>query len=107
VEETRRGSRGGDAQTRDALREFLRERWSAGHLEVQRAIGNFERALRLSPIDPMNFNNYVGLGSAHEVAQEYDEAGFYRRALEERPTAGWIYRNVAFVSVGGRLSRRG
>jgi adenylate cyclase len=55
----------------------------------------------------MNFNNYVGLGSAHEVAQEYDEAGFYRRALEERPTAGWIYRNVAFVSVGGRLSRRG
>ena len=59
--------------------------------QPQKAIDNFERALRLSPIDPMNFNNYVGLGSAHEVAQEYDKAAaFYRRALEERPNAGWI-----------------
>src|SRR6202790_2225752 len=73
--------------------------------QPQKAIGNFERALRLSPIDPMNFNNYVGLGSAHEVAQEYDEAaGFYRRALEERPNAGWIYRNLASsLSGAGRI----
>jgi adenylate cyclase len=64
--------------------------------QPQKAIENFERALRLSPIDPMNFNNYVGLGAAHEVAQEYDKAAaFYRRALEERPNAGWIYRNLA------------
>jgi adenylate cyclase len=64
--------------------------------QPRRAIENFERALRLSPIDPMNFHNYVGLGSAHEVAQEYDEAvALYRRALEERPNAGWIYRNLA------------
>jgi adenylate cyclase len=73
--------------------------------QPQRAIGNFERALRLSPIDPTNFNNYVGLGSAHEVAQEYDEAaGFYRRALEERPNAGWIYRYLASpLSGAGRV----
>jgi adenylate cyclase len=73
--------------------------------QPQRAIGNFERALRLSPIDPMNFNNYVGIGSAHEVAQEYDEAAaFYRRALEERPNANWIYRNLAAVLSGaGRV----
>jgi adenylate cyclase len=73
--------------------------------QPQRAIGNFKRALRLSPIDPMNFNNYVGFGSAHEVAQEYDEAaGFYRRALEERPNAGWIYRNLASsLSGAGRV----
>ena len=64
--------------------------------QPQKAIGNFERALRLSPIDPMNFNNFVGLGSAHEVAQDYDKAvAFYRRALEERPNAHWIYRNLA------------
>jgi adenylate cyclase len=44
----------------------------------------------------MNFNNYVGIGSAHEVAQEYDKAAaLYRRALEERPNAVWIYRNLA------------
>jgi adenylate cyclase len=73
--------------------------------QSQKAIGNFERALRLSPIDPMNFNNYVGIGSAHEVAQEYNEAAaFYRRALEERPNARWIYRNLASVLSGaGRV----
>jgi adenylate cyclase len=70
-----------------------------------KGIANFERALRLSPIDPMNFNNYVGMGSAHEIAQEYDEAAaYYRRALEERPNANWIYRNLASVLSGaGRL----
>ena len=64
--------------------------------EPHKAIENFERALRLSPIDPMNFNNYAGIGSAHEVAQQYDKAAaFYLRALEERPNASWIYRNLA------------
>jgi adenylate cyclase len=73
--------------------------------QPQKAIENFERALRLSPIDPMNFNNYVGIGSAHEVAQEYDEAAaFYRRALQERPNASWIYRNLAAsLSGAGRV----
>jgi adenylate cyclase len=73
--------------------------------QPQKAIGNFERALRLSPIDPMNFNNYVGIGSSHEVAQEYDKAAsFYQRALEERPNASWIYRHLATsLSGGGRI----
>ena len=73
--------------------------------QSQKAIGNFERALRLSPIDPMNFNNYVGIASAHEVAQEYDKAAaFYQRALEERPNASWIYRNLASsLSGAGRV----
>ena len=69
------------------------------------AIEKFERALRLSPLDPLNFNNYVGMGSAHEVAQEYDKAAaFYRRGLEERPHAVWIYRNLASALSGaGRM----
>jgi adenylate cyclase len=73
--------------------------------QPQKAIEDFERALRLSPIDPMNFNNYVGIGSAHEVAQEYDmAAAFYRRALQERPNASWIYRNLAAsLSGAGRV----
>jgi adenylate cyclase len=66
-----------------------------------KAIENFERAIRLSPIDPMNFNNYAGIGSAHEVAQDYERAvTFYRRALLERPHASWIYRNLASALVG-------
>ena len=64
--------------------------------QPQKAIENFERALRLSPIDPMNFNNYAGIASAHEVAQESEKAlPFYRRALQERPNATWIYRNFS------------
>ncbi len=70
-----------------------------------KAIENFERAIRLSPIDPMNFNNYAGIGSAHEVAEEFDQAVlFCRRALQERPHATWIYRNLASALVGaGRV----
>jgi adenylate cyclase len=71
----------------------------------ERALPHFERALRLSPLDPMNFNNYVGMGSAHEVAQRYDEAvAMYRRALQERPHAYWILRNlVSSLAGAGRM----
>ena len=69
------------------------------------AIELFERALRLSPLDPMNFNNYVGIASAHEIAGRYDEAvSQYRRALQERPQATWLYRHTVASLVGaGRM----
>jgi adenylate cyclase len=67
----------------------------------QNALTHFEQALRLSPIDPANFNNYVGIGSSHEVAQNYEKAvEFYRRALQERPHITWIYRNLASALAG-------
>ena len=71
----------------------------------ERAIENFERALRLSPLDPMNFNNHVGLGAAQEILQDYDKAvAHYRRAFEERPHAMWIYRSLATSLAGaGRM----
>jgi adenylate cyclase len=60
------------------------------------AIGHFERALRLSPLDPVNFNNYVGLASAYQLLEEYDKAvALFQRGLVERPNAKWIYRNLA------------
>ena len=72
----------------------------------ERAIENFERALRLSPLDPMNFNTHVGMAFAHQVAQDYDKAvALYRRALEERPHAVWIYRYLASSLFGaGRMA---
>jgi adenylate cyclase len=62
----------------------------------EQARPSFERALRLSPLDPMNFNNHVGLGSAWQVAGDDDAAAnHFLRALQERPNALWIHRNLA------------
>jgi len=71
----------------------------------QQALEKFDRALRLSPLDPMNFNNLVGIGSAHELQGDYDQAvAFYRRGLEERPHADWLYRHLAGALCGaGRM----
>lgn len=69
------------------------------HPEV--AIRHFEHALRLSPLDPMNLNNPMGIGAAHEVRQDFDQAArHFRRALQERPHACWIFRSLA-PTLGG------
>ncbi len=72
-----------------------------GWLEVyadrpEAAFQHFEHAMRLSPLDPMNFNNLVGMASAHQVSRDFNEsANLFQRALMERPTAYWIHRNLA------------
>ena len=38
------------------------------------AIEHFERAIRLSPFDPMNFNCYFGIRNAHFAAGRYEES---------------------------------
>ncbi len=67
---------------------------------------HFRRAMRLSPLDPMNFNNLVGLGSARQVAGDDDGAAdYFLRALQERPNAHWVHRNLAAALHGaGRAS---
>jgi tetratricopeptide (TPR) repeat protein len=63
---------------------------------------HFERALRLSPLDPMNFNNYVGFGSSYELLGEYDKAvEMSQRGLQERPNAR------ALSASGGSAVERG
>jgi adenylate cyclase len=72
-----------------------------GWLEVyadrpEKAQEHFGRAIRLSPLDPMHFNNLVGLGSACQVAGDDSAAAdYFLRALQERPNALWIHRNLA------------
>jgi len=57
---------------------------------------HFERAMRLSPLDPMNFNNLVGLGCTYQVAGDDSAAAdLFLRALQERPNAHWVHRNLA------------
>lgn len=70
--------------------------WSRTYAERPRdAIEYFQRALRLSPYDPMIFNWHVGLGSAYTMANEFDRAiEFFELALKERPKAVWMYRRL-------------
>jgi len=69
------------------------------------AKAHFEKAMRLSPLDPINFNNLVGLASARQVAgDDAAAADLFIRALQERPNAVWIHRNLAAALYGaGRL----
>ncbi|MDA1101855.1 MAG: adenylate/guanylate cyclase domain-containing protein [Proteobacteria bacterium] len=66
----------------------------------------FQRALRLSPVDPMNFNNYVGIASALQVAGDDNAAAdMFQRALDERQHAHWIHRNLAPALLGAGRER--
>ena len=48
----------------------------------------------------MNFNNYVGMASAFQVAgEDNDAADMFLRALDERPNAFWIYSGSSTISV--------
>ena len=61
----------------------------------------FEKALRLSPLDPMNFNNHVGIASSYQVAGDDKTASKgFQRALDERKNALWIHRNLAPALLG-------
>ncbi|MGE0151740.1 MAG: adenylate/guanylate cyclase domain-containing protein [Reyranellaceae bacterium] len=71
----------------------------------QEARANFEKAIRLSPLDPINFNNYAGLASACVVdGKDAEAAEYFLRALEERPNALWLHRHLAAALYGaGKL----
>lgn len=71
----------------------------------EEAKAHFEKAMRLSPLDPINFNNMVGMGSALQVAgEDAAAADLFHRALQERPNAIWIHRNLAAALQGaGRV----
>jgi adenylate cyclase len=71
----------------------------SGHPETAEA--NFRRALRLSPLDPMNFNSHAGIGAAKQMAGDYDGAIEYLwRALRERPGAHWLRRTLCVSLMG-------
>ncbi|MFN4089435.1 MAG: winged helix-turn-helix domain-containing tetratricopeptide repeat protein [Alphaproteobacteria bacterium] len=60
------------------------------------ASAHFERALRLSPFDPMRHNVYVGMGLAAFVGERYDDAlQWIDKALLENPRILWVHRLLA------------
>ena len=63
----------------------------------------FEKAIRLSPLDPINFNCFAGLGAAHFLQGRHDESvKWLEKALAANPEARWIYRPLipAYVFAG-------
>ena len=68
------------------------------------AVGYFERALRLSPVDPDNGNRLGGLGVAYLMTGRNEEAvGHLQRATQEMPNGKWIQRHLIHALT--RLSR--
>jgi tetratricopeptide (TPR) repeat protein len=57
--------------------------------EADRAVENFNRAMRLSPLDPLIYTMQSGMAAAHFQAARYDEAASWAgRALRAQPT--WL-----------------
>jgi TolB-like protein/class 3 adenylate cyclase len=78
--------------------------WSAsGHVRIflgapADAIERFERAMRLSPLDPLAYVAYHGMGNAHLFVGRYDEAVFWaRKASQEQPNAVQPWRTAAIA----------
>jgi len=65
----------------------------------------FERAVRLSPLDPFSFNCFIGLGLATFAEGRPDEAvGWTRKALHQKPAATWMFRDLAaFLAQSGQI----
>jgi AraC-like DNA-binding protein/Flp pilus assembly protein TadD len=61
-----------------------------------RALADFERALRLSPLDPMRHNAVIGTGFAHLLAGQYEQAvAHLEQGLIESPGSIWANRELA------------
>jgi adenylate cyclase len=78
--------------------------WLHGYQDrAQESIASFEKALRLSPLDPTNFNCHSGIGSAHYLLARHGKAiEWMEKALAANPNARWIYRQLvpAYADAG-------
>jgi adenylate cyclase len=87
-----------------------RSGWLESYLDrADTAIEHFQRAVRLSPFDPMNFNAFIGIGAAHFVAGRYPETVlWFEKGLLEQPSATWVYRNLvpAYALLGREAEAR-
>jgi adenylate cyclase len=60
------------------------------------AIEHFQRSLRISPLDPYNFDAVIGIGIAHFHAKRFAEAAScIRQGIAEKPSATWAWRLIA------------
>jgi tetratricopeptide (TPR) repeat protein len=86
------------------LNSNLAAAWSAsGHVRIYLgepadAIERFERAMRLSPLDPFAYVACAGMSAAHLFAGRYDEAiSWARKATQEQPNFATAWRVAAIA----------
>jgi adenylate cyclase len=83
---------------------WQRNGWLRAYLsDPDRAIVCFQRAMRLSPLDPYRFNALLGIGSACLQKEEFEQGiDWLTRGLAERPSATWAWRFVVqgYVALG-------
>jgi adenylate cyclase len=64
--------------------------------QYEEAIRSFERAIRVSPLDPVIHNNLAGIGYALIELRRFDEAvAFFKRALRQNSSDGVAFRGLA------------
>jgi adenylate cyclase len=64
------------------------------------AVERFGRAMRLSPLDPLAYSTYNGMGAGYLFAGRYDEAASWaQKASHEQPnlTAAWRVAAIAYA----------
>jgi adenylate cyclase len=64
------------------------------------AVERFVRAMRLSPLDPLAYSTYNGMGAGYLFAGRYDEAASWaQKASHEQPnlTAAWRVAAIAYA----------
>ena len=67
--------------------------------ESASAIEHFERAIRLSPLDPLTYFAFTGMAFAHAFAGRYDEAlSWATKALHEQPKWATALRVAAIAN---------
>ena len=71
--------------------------WTYGQAgQAQEAIRSFERTIRLSPLNPMLFVTFAGMGQAFITLQRFDEAvEAAKKALRKNQTYTGTYRCLA------------
>jgi TolB-like protein/Flp pilus assembly protein TadD len=67
--------------------------------EPDQARERFERSLALSPLDPLAFNQRIGIAMTFGYKGEYAHAAkLLQEVLNKHPHVTWAYRQLAFVS---------
>ncbi|MDM0114367.1 adenylate/guanylate cyclase domain-containing protein [Variovorax sp. J22R133] len=68
------------------------------------ALGHFQRAMQISPLDPGTSGFIACVGAAHFVAGRYDEAlKFVQRSIQDSPK--YVYAHLLMLLALGRMER--